>query len=324
MAKLIVLSQNPPIEHELKEYNTIGRMPKNTIQILDRLFSKIHAHIVRLKDGRYFLKDLGSLNGIFVKGQRVKEYWLKDGDEITMGNALLKFIGDGVPQPEKPEVLISRERVDTEIHQIIEAGAGSKFLPEKKILDANVLKRDYERLRIAHEVTAYLGVEANFQDLLYKILKKIFEVFICDRGVIFLPDEYGEMKPAVSRQRRHYGKKNDIVVSHTILDEVAKKKAAVLSSDASADRRFKASTSIIMQGIRSAMSVPLIYSDKLLGIIYLDSRLAAGAFTKKDLSLLTTIANQAAIAVQNTNLIKEIEREAKTRTQFEKLLSLLG
>jgi adenylate cyclase len=59
----------------------------------------------------------------------------------------------------------------------------------------------------------------------------------------------------------------------------------VLSSDAMVDERFKAAKSIIMQGIRSTMCVPLLYNDKLLGAMHMDSMLATGAFTEKDLLL---------------------------------------
>ena len=76
MAKLIVISGDERQEFELAAFNTIGRHPDNTIQILDRIISKEHAQIQRLQDGRYILRDLRSLNGTFIRGERVGEHYL--------------------------------------------------------------------------------------------------------------------------------------------------------------------------------------------------------------------------------------------------------
>ena len=57
MAKLIVLTGSSRKEFELGEFNTIGRHPENSIQVLDRIVSKEHAHIIRQPDGSFMLKD---------------------------------------------------------------------------------------------------------------------------------------------------------------------------------------------------------------------------------------------------------------------------
>ena len=103
--------------------------------------------------------------------------------------------------------------------------------------------------------------------------------------------------------------------------EVTSQKAAVLSSDAMMDSRFSGAQSIIMQGIRSTMTVPLLHRDELLGIMHLDSMIATNAFTEKDLQIFGGIASQAAVAIHNSQLARKIEHEAKTRAQFQRLLS---
>ena len=97
----------------------------------------------------------------------------------------------------------------------------------------------------------------------------------------------------------------DILLSTTIIEEVLRDKAAVLSSDASVDSRFQGAHSIIMQGIRSSMAVPLLHREEVFGIMMLDSQIAANAFTEKDLQLFQNVANQAAIAVQNSLYAKK-------------------
>jgi adenylate cyclase len=69
------------------------------------------------------------------------------------------------------------------------------------------------------------------------------------------------------------------------------------------------------------MTVPLVHHDELLGVMHLDSMVATGAFGEKDLQLFTGIASQAAVAIHNSLLARKIEHEAKTRAQFQRLLS---
>ena len=106
-----------------------------------------------------------------------------------------------------------------------------------------------------------------------------------------------------------------------MLDTVVREKEAVLSHDASADARFQSAQSVIMQGIRSTMCVPLLHGDTVLGVMMLDSKLATHAFTEKDLALFETVASQAAVAVQNTLFAKRVEQEAVMRERFRRLLS---
>jgi adenylate cyclase len=86
------------------------------------------------------------------------------------------------------------------------------------------------------------------------------------------------------------------------------------------DARFSGAHSIIMQGIRSTMTLPLLHSGDLLGIMHLDSLFTSNAFTEKDLQICTGMAAQAAISIQNARLANRIEREAQTRAQISRLI----
>ena len=85
-------------------------------------------------------------------------------------------------------------------------------------------------------------------------------------------------------------------------------------------RASRAPTSIIMQGIRSTMTLPLLHGGDLLGLMHLDSLFTSNAFTEKDLQICTGMAAQAAIAIQNARLASRIEKEAQTRAQISRLI----
>ncbi|HMU39078.1 MAG TPA: adenylate/guanylate cyclase domain-containing protein [Pseudomonadota bacterium] len=320
MAKLIVLTGSSRKEFELGEFNTIGRHPENSIQVLDRIVSKEHAHIIRQTDGGFLLKDLGSLNGSYIGNVRVTEQILKNNDEITMGNTRMVYTERGPNEDSLQRVTIANNTLnDSHIRHKVDADRSERFMPAKD-LPVDTLKRDYEKLRIAHELgQAIMGI-LDLETLLPKILDKSFELLPADRGVILLM-ENGTLQPKYVKYKNAKLAHEQIQISNAILNEVTQNKRAVLSSDASMDRRFVHSQSIILQGIRSTMSVPLMHGSELLGVMHLDSQIAANAFTERDLQLFSSIANQAAIAIQNARLTKKIEEEAKTRAQFQRLLS---
>jgi adenylate cyclase len=319
MAKIIVQSSEDRREFELGPVTTIGRHPHNAVQILDRIVSKEHAQIIRQPDGRFLYRDLGSLNGSFMKDQRVGDHMLIDSDEITLGGTILIFQEISAQASQAAQRVSIQQPVANDgafIQQKVATSA--EFLPEREIQNVESLRADYEKLRLAHELGRSIGLEVDIDALLEKIIMKAFDLIPADRGVILLMEPDGP-KPRVAKTRD--GRNEKILLSRSILSEVVQHKTAVLSSDASADSRFQGARSIIMQGIRSTMTVPLVHQDQLLGIMHLDSMVAANAFGEKDLQIFASIGNQAAVAIHNSMLVVKIEQEARTRAQFQRLLS---
>jgi len=403
MPRLTIISPEGRLEADLLPHNTLGRHPNNTVQVLDRIVSKEHCH-VDFADGRWLLRDLGSLNGTYVNGERVGERTLNPGDEITLGATRILFDGDGalragrqvppgyglsgmsspaiqavsgppmplpflptappvaapvfpvhqglpagqftapfggpernsVPQPVplvqlKPSIDLSRVTIATgmvESHIRSRLGMEQNFLPEGLVQDNATLRRDYEKLRVSYELARAIGAELDILKVMDRILAAAFQILQADRGIILL---YGDddtaptgkvLQPRAVRTRQGTQDPNEpVLISSTIVEQVASQRQAVLSSDATVDSRFSGAHSIIMQGIRSSMAVPLLHSDELFGIILLDSQIATNAFTEKDLQIFQNVANQAAIAVQNSLYARKLEAEAITRERFARLLS---
>src|ERR1700759_3612764 len=90
---------------------TIGRLPFNTIQIIDRTISGFHAELIS-EHGHYRLHDRGSSNGTFVNGQKVSDYHLNDACTITFGTVEAHFNPADVPAAEEAESFPSRGEVN--------------------------------------------------------------------------------------------------------------------------------------------------------------------------------------------------------------------
>ena len=69
----------------------LGRSKNNEIILRDTSISRRHAEIHRDTGDEFSLIDLNSLNGVFVNGEKIGKYKLKEGDEIEIGDVELRF-----------------------------------------------------------------------------------------------------------------------------------------------------------------------------------------------------------------------------------------
>ncbi|RAL22810.1 adenylate cyclase [Lujinxingia litoralis] len=307
----------------LNNITRIGRHPEQDIQILDRVVSKEHALIERNIEGHFVVRDGGSRNGTYLNGQLLDApQLLHNGDAISVGATDLIFQEDPTDRRSQNKVTIHTDELESHVRNRIAQNISARFLPESQISDTTALRQDYEKLRIAHELGQSIGVETDLDILLEKILEKAFEIFPADHGVILLRLEGTDrLVPMVVRGRTEQVHVGDVRISRTILNEVIEEKQAVLSSDAMMDSRFSGAHSIILGNIRSTMSVPLLLDEQILGVIHLDSKVASGAFTEKDLEILSGFARQAAMLIEHHRLLKQMESEILAREKLHRLLS---
>jgi adenylate cyclase len=127
-----------------------------------------------------------------------------------------------------------------------------------------------------------------------------------------------ELVPAASLRRD--GTDKPIPVSSTMMEHVIKERKTVLTHDAAQDFAASKGKSMILNRISSAIVAPLLHDDEILGVLWLDSESLA-QFQQKDLEIVTSIANQAAMFIEINILGKKVEQEAIHRERFSRLLS---
>jgi adenylate cyclase len=327
-AKLIYTSiEGVEAEFELEDTNSIGRHPKNSIRLHDREVSKYHA-IIELRGGVFWLRDLNSSNGTFVNNKRISESKLTDGDTLAFGSMRLSFrVGRGMEAlstnsaKDLVTILPQEQPGATHIHAKLGGAAEEEdFQPAGQIADVDTLRRDYEKLRVAYELSRQ-GITQDFATLLTRTLDMAFQLLPADNGVILLVEpETGVLVPHTVKRREGSNPDEEIVLSTSIINQVIHDRSSILLSDAILDPRFSGSQSIISQGIRSAMCVPLVAHDVVYGVMHLDSRQRIGAFSEKDLQLMRALAGQAAVAIANSRLLRKVEDDARTRGQLSRFL----
>jgi PAS domain S-box-containing protein len=100
----------------------------------------------------------------------------------------------------------------------------------------------------------------------------------------------------------------------SVLHYVIRTRESVILDDALVQNEFSADPYICQSHARSVLCLPLVKQSKLIGVLYLENRLASHVFTPARISVLEVLASQAAISLENARLYSDLgEREARIR-----------
>ena len=299
----------------------LGRNAECQVVLNVPAVSREHAVIRRIQ-GKFYVEDMKSRNGTFVNGQEVTaRTLLKDNDRIKICDNLLAFV-ETAPRKELPDIMRRtldhvEEPEEEESSSTVEATITQS---SKQILDT----QPAEKLAFLLTMTTELTQTLNLEELLPKIVESLFQIFRqADRGFIILADE-DKLIPKVIKTRRG----NDDAsarFSRRIVNRCLETGEALLSEDASADKRFDLSQSIADCRIRSVMCAPLVgrSSGQALGVIQLDTQDRFKKFTQDDVKLLVAVGGQAAVALENAKMHESLvaraglERDLKLAHQVQ-------
>ena len=157
---------------------------------------------------------------------------------------------------------------------------------------------------IARELTSIL----NLDQLLKRIAELLSRLIDYQMFSILLLDASGEkLQHRFSlRFQENIQLKHDVPLGKGIVGHAAQHKHAVLVPDVSKDPRYV----LANPETRSELAVPLIYKDKVIGVLDLEHT-RRGFFTDDHKRTVTTLAAQVAIALENARLYEEIARQEK-------------
>jgi len=301
---------------------TIGRSARSDVCIPDAFASRLHAE-VRQEGDSFWLHDLGSANGTRYNGIAVKgPVQLESGGEIQIGETKIVFNDSAIGSRNLSSTLIADSTNALDPANTI--SLASRKNPTTDILESSFSSRT-DLLGLISKVGVALLSSSGLDETLNQVASLVFQAVPAERVVIMLRNEKSNegMEIKVARVRGLDEPINEVRISRTIMNEVIENGKSVLTSDAQQDPRF-ASQTLILQGIRSVLAVPLSVDEHdVFGIIYADSPTSATTFKTEHLDILTTLASVAAIRVQNASLLDErisrerMERELALATEIQ-------
>ncbi|WNG23902.1 AAA family ATPase [Cystobacter fuscus] len=106
---------------------------------------------------------------------------------------------------------------------------------------------------------------------------------------------------------------------HSIVHYVKRSLESLILEDAGTDSRFASDEYVVRAKPRSILCMPVMGQAKLVGVLYVENRLAAGVFTPGRLAVLEVLASQASISLANARLYASVQqaKEALRRSHDE-------
>src|SRR6266852_1364154 len=283
-----------------------GSETGNHLQLTDRRISRNCGAIVT-EASRYYVEDRGQRRGIFVNGEKVESRALNDGDVITFGledSYQVVFCSDtGTSDEAIPQLLT---RID---HMTSSESTGGGL----------------RKLNMLLEATSLLHSQLPLDSVLAKMIDHAIAVTDADRGLLQEAVDGKVENMRVRLARRSGGQRlppESMTPSQTAIQLAMKQRSPVITEDlAQAEMNLQAAASIVAQGLRAVVVIPLYASARastdasstdvrrgdFLGVLYMDSKRPT-AFSKLDRQILDALAADAASILDNARLV-ERERE---------------
>jgi transcriptional regulator with GAF, ATPase, and Fis domain len=278
------------------QHFTMGRAASNRIVLKDELCSREHAEVYHA-DGRWRLRDLDSLNGTRINGEGLDSEWeLSPADEINLGRTHLIFVEDMGQLPNLPDhqpaddgVSIKKRLGQTRFLTPSPAEAkGDGAARAETAAARHSLSRD---LSLLYRLALDMGSAGSYQDLARIVLDGLLEGVPAEVGAVLTLKEGRELDVTAHRHRdpsiRTYTR-----VSEFVTNEVLASREAILAEDVARDRYLRNRESLTSLGATSLICAPVMFGEKVLGLIHLYCTDPHKALNAEDLEFTVAVAKQ--------------------------------
>ncbi len=295
----------------------LGRSHENELSFPDDT-SLSRRHLVLEREGDdWTIRDLGSKNGTHVNALRLAGgRRLVPGDRITAGHLTLAYDDPAAAAP-GAVVFYPGSEADmppgaTVISSLEGALSGEGMSTASASAGIAPAPRGARPGVDARKVSALIraGRELNSRRPLSGLFDLILDLSIscvgAERGVL-LTVEAEELRVRAVRGE-------GFRISSAVRDRVLRSRESLLVRDTSLDEALRNRVSISEQNVRTLMAVPLQTSDRVIGLIYVDSASLVSQLGPDDLDILTVLANVAAMRIEHERLI-QIEIHEKLMQQ---------
>jgi phosphoserine phosphatase RsbU/P len=279
----------------------IGRQPSSNLILRDTRVSRTHA-LILVEGGAYVLEDCGSRHGTFVNGKRVTRQALANSDRIDFGaqeSYQLIFVMDGV------ELKHLMEQVTAPETSSVVPGVGGNL----------------GKLRAILELARTLQGSFSVDEVLVQVVDTALAVTGAERGFLLLGSASG-LETRVARHRKgHKLREDDLRVPRAVIHRALQHRRELLfmNFDPGSSGGVNPEHSVSDLELRSVVCVPLVRiraghgettsvlsaGSETVGVLYMDSRVAAADMAGGNRELLQTLAIEASTVLENARLLEE-------------------
>jgi PAS domain S-box-containing protein len=176
-------------------------------------------------------------------------------------------------------------------------------------------------LAVVLQVLSAISGETDLEKLVTTVMRLGLEYAGADRGLLILPLGGTYQVEATAgggddgvTVALHEAPLTALDLPESVFQYVLRTGETVLLNDAALGGAFSSDDYLRQHHVRSVLCMPLLEQARPVGVLYLENRLTAGAFTPARMVLLKLLVSEAAISIENARLYRDLqEREARVR-----------
>ena len=290
---------------------TIGRKTDRDLPIPDSRVSREHALIVA-EQGRYYIVDQGGRSGVYVNRMRRERHALEPNDRCDFGLEDFYLVFN----PTTP--IATASEYLSQMSMAPRSGAGSEL----------------QQLRLFLEAARRLRTTGVLTDVIATLLDCSLRLTRAERGFVFLRGADGVLHMGAGRSSKGETLRDDSTITRSLLQQAADSGSEFVVGDTSQSADLLGRASIVSLDLRTVIAIPLRRGlgsapekagaprggksasarHPVLGVLYLDSRVASQDLTGVSQEILHAIAKEAAGLLENAQLA-EVEEAARRYQQ---------
>lgn len=276
----------------------VGRDASCDLALQDAITSRQHARLHRDGEGRLWVTDLKSKNGLLVNDRQVDASPLRSGDRIGIGTCHLI-----VHEEAAHDVRLHDAMAETQVGATSAWGASQDF------------ELSQRRLQTLYEMNERLTGRLDRDDLLKELLQLCREQLGLERAGIAVWRGEPHSLEWVEIGGIDKSRDEELSISRSIVDRALHHGERILFND-STRGEFDPTASIISNNIRSAMCVPMEYLQRVRGVIYGDRVSSTGGFGKEDIDFFAAMGRLGAMGLATVQLIEETKQRERVDYQI--------
>ena len=268
--------------------------------------SREHAEVWLDEDGSVVVGDLNSKNGTRVDDEAVLHNQTRQAYRtIRLGEHVIEIIGVRPPEAHSPEHVTFTPDLPTRM-------GDTHFFPSSRRLDLN-----QQRLALLISLTERIGGTFDRKQMLQQALDACCEALGFERGLIARKTPRGDTELPVAHnvQRDESGAYK---VSRTLINRALLQGERAIVNNPATDLPGDLSESLVRYPICSALCVPILNREEILGVIYGDRLTQASSYQPADMDFLAAIAQQVGVGLANLRMFQEHMRAQHMYAELER------
>ncbi len=282
----------------------IGRADMCDIVLRDDAeVSREHAEVYLDERGRVVVTDRGSKNGTRVDDGTIFRNTSRVATRsVQVGEHLIRVVGADGGDDTTPVVFAAGDE---------DRSADTQFFPSSRGLDLN-----QQRLSLLIRLTERIGGVFERKQLLEQALDACCEALGFERGLIALKTQRGDTELPVTRNIER-DENGVFKVSRTLINRALVEGERAIVNNPATDLGTNLSESLVRFPICSALCVPILYRNEILGVVYGDRITQASTYQPEDVDFLAAIAQQVGNGLANLRLFQEHVRSQRMYAELE-------